>query len=279
MRLVLDTDRFSLIQGDSLAVLRSFANKSFDTALFDPPYSEHVHAKFGKERRNDGVKPLEALEFPPMTPELIDEVMREIVRITRGWILITTDFYNTHIWGLAAERHGGAWVRSGEWVKTNPKPQMTSDRPGCGSEDILIAHAAPDTVEGRRLWDWNAGGHAATWRGDRDHPWPDRDTAHPNQKPLWLMQSLLGMFCPPGALVLDPYAGSSTVAEAALATERFPGERPYETTCKACVKKLLEKYQPPLPQGARVVAVEGSQKYIDLSIRRIRERVSGVLAA
>ena len=33
MNIVLDTDRVSLIQGDSLSVLRSFASKSFDVAL------------------------------------------------------------------------------------------------------------------------------------------------------------------------------------------------------------------------------------------------------
>jgi site-specific DNA-methyltransferase (adenine-specific) len=273
MKLVLDTAHFSLIQGDSLAVLRSFADKSFDVALFDPPYSKHVHEKFGKERRNDGVVPIADLDFPPMTQELIDAVAREVVRITRGWILVTTDFYNTHLWGEAVKRYGGSWVRSGHWVKTNPKPQMSSDRPGCGSEDILIAHAEQSGFS------WNGGGHSDTWRGDRDHPWPTRDEAHPNQKPLWLMQSLLGAFCKPGALVIDPYAGSSTVAEAALAPERFPGERPLETSCKKCVEKLLEKYQSPLPQNVSVVAVEGAQKYIDLSIRRIRERVPSVLAA
>jgi hypothetical protein len=238
-----------------------------------------VHDNFGGERRSDGVVPLAALEFPPMTPALISLVMREVVRITKGWILITTDFYNTHVWGLAAEACGGAWVRSGEWVKTNPKPQMTGDRPGCGSEDILIAHASPDTLEGRRLWDWNAGGHSCTWRGDRDKPWPSRDEAHPNQKPLWLMQSLLGMFCPPGALVIDPYAGSSTVAAAALATERFAGESALQTNCKHCRKMLTEAYQPPLPQNVSVIGIEGDQKWIDLSIRRIREAAPSLLAA
>ena len=279
MRIALDTDRVSLIQGDTLSVLRSFADKSFDIALLDPPYNKHVHDKFGKERRNDGVVVPSALTFPPMTSELIDSVMCELVRVVKGWILITTDFYNTHEWGLAAQRHGGAWVRSGEWVKTNPKPQMTSDRPGCGSEDILIAHAAPDTLEGRRLWDWNGGGHSATWRGNRDPAYPDRETGHPNQKPAWLMQALLGMFAPPNALVLDPYFGSGTTAVGALAQERLPGEVPLETCCKACAKKLLEQYQPPLPVNASVVGIEGDQRWIDLSISRIRDAAPALLAA
>lgn len=279
MRLALDTDRVSLLQGDSLEVLRSFASKSFDVACFDPPYSKHVHDHFGKERRNDGHVVPDALTFPPMTPELIVEVMREMIRITKTWILISTDFYNTYLWGDAARNLGGAWVRTGSWVKTNPKPQMTSDRPACGTEDILIAHAEPDTVEGRRSWDWNAGGHAATWRGRRDASYPDTETSHPNQKPAWLLQSMLGMFCTPGALVIDPYFGSGTTAVAALATERLEGESPLETACPKCAKKILEQYQPPLPNGVNVVGIEGDQKWVDLAIRRITEAAPQLLAA
>ncbi len=277
MNVILDTDRVSLIQGDSLAVLRSFASKSFDVACFDPPYSPHVHEHFGKERRNDGHVVPGALTFPPMTSDLIFKVMCELVRITRTWILVTTDFYNTHKWGQAAVANGGAWVRTGQWVKTNPKPQMTGDRPACGSEDILIAHASPDTVEGRRLWDWNAGGHAATWRGNRDAAYGSEP--HPNQKPAWLMQSLLGMFCPPNALVLDPYFGSGTTAVGALAQERLPGEVPLETACPKCAKKLLEQYQPPLPQNVNVVGIEGDPRWLDLSIARLRDATPTLVAA
>jgi site-specific DNA-methyltransferase (adenine-specific) len=280
VNVVLDTDRVSLIHGETLATLRSFPDKSFDVSLFDPPYSEHVHEKFGKERRNDGVKVRDALTFPPMTPELIAIIMREVVRVTKTWVLVTTDFYNTHLWGEAARDSGGAWVRTGQWVKTNPKPQMTSDRPGCGAEDILIAHAMPDTLEGRRGWDWNGGGHAATWRGRRDQGFAlDGAEPHPNQKPAWLMQSLLGMFCPPNALVLDCYFGSGTTAIAALAQERLEGESALETACPKCSKKILEQYQPPLPVGVRVVGVEGDPKYVDLSIARIRAASPSLLAA
>ena len=273
MNVVLDTDRVSLIQGDSLTVLRSFADKSFDVACFDPPYSAHVHAKFGKERRTDGRAVPDALTFPPMTPALIDEVMAQVIRVTKTWILVTTDFYNTHLWGEAAQRHGGAWVRTGQWVKTNPKPQMTADRPACGTEDILIAHASDNPAD----WGWNGGGHAATWRGNRDPGYGAEP--HPNQKPAWLLQSLLGMFCETGALVLDPYFGSGTTAVGALAAARLLGEVPLETACKACAKKLLEQYQPPLPDAVRAVGIEGDPKYVDLAIRRIRETVPSVLAA
>ncbi len=102
---------------------------------------------------------------------------------------------------------------------------------------------------------------------------------HPNQKPAWLMQSLLGMFCPPNALVLDPYFGSGTTAVGALAQERLPGEVPLETACPKCAKKLLEQYQPPLPQNVNVVGIEGDPRWLDLSIARLRDATPTLVAA
>lgn len=271
MRIALDTARFSLIQGDSLSVLRSFADKSFDCIITDPPYAAHVHKNLGKERRTDGRAARAELTFPAMTKRLMRSLAREYVRVCRGWIISFSDFYNSGWWGTYVQGAGGAWVRTGEWVKTSPMPQMTGDRPGTGSEDIVVAHAKSTG------WGWNAHGHAATWRGRRDAGYGDEP--HPNQKPAWLLQSLIGMFVPPGGVVLDPFFGSGTTAIGALATERLEGESPLETACPKCAKKILEQYQPPLPQNVSVVGVEGDRRWIDLSIARIRAQAPTLLAA
>ncbi len=272
MNVALDTDRVSVLHGDTLEILRSFADKSVDMVLTDPPYSPHTHAKHGKERAADGRQVhRKELEFPPMTNRLMRLIAREYVRVCRGWIISFSDFRQSGWWGTYLQGAGGAWIRTGAWVKTNPMPQLTGDRPATGQEDIVIAHATGRSME------WNAKGRPATWRGVRDTGFGEEP--HPNQKPAWLLQSLIGMFCPPGGLVLDPYFGSGTTAIGALATERLLGESPLETTCKACVKKLLEQYQPPLPDGVRVIGVEGSQKYVDLSISRIRASMPTLLAA
>lgn len=272
MKLALDTDRFSLLQGDSLEALRSFADKSFDVILTDPPYSPHTHAKHGKERAADGRQVhRKALTFPPMSNRLMRLIAREYVRICRGWIISFSDFRQSGWWGTYVQGAGGVWIRTGAWVKTNPMPQLTGDRPSTGQEDIVICHASGRAME------WNAKGRPATWRGVRDAGFGD--DPHPNQKPAWLMQALVGMFCPPGGLVLDPYFGSGSTAIGALATERLPGESPLETTCPKCAKKIIEQYAPPLPQNVSVVGVEGDPKYVDLAISRIRATCGGVLAA
>jgi site-specific DNA-methyltransferase (adenine-specific) len=199
MNVIFDTERATLIHGETLATLRRFADKSFDAIITDPPYGEHVHAKLGKERRDDGHEARAELTFPPVDAALIALLAHEFVRLSKGWINIFSDFYTSHQWGNALVAAGGAWVRTGQWVKTNPMPQMTGDRPGCGAEDIVIGHAYPDTLEGRRRWDWNGGGKAALWRGPRDltgsnqHKGTrEKDENHPNRKPEWLIQSLIG---------------------------------------------------------------------------------------
>lgn len=267
VQVVLDTDRVSLVHGDSHEVMSALAAKSVDIVLTDPPYSPHVHQHFGKERRADGVKVSDELDFPPMTDQLIGAVSEQLVRVCKGWIILFGDERVSYKWGNAVTDAGGAWVRAGVWVKTNPKPQMTGDRPGSGIEHITICHAQPDTLEGRRHWDWNGGGHAATWRGGID-----RGGEHPNQKPLWLLQSLLGMFAPANAICLDPYIGSGSTALAATATERLAGESPADTSCKVCAKKILEQYQPPLPENVSVIGVEGNLKWLELSMQRLGQK-------
>lgn len=256
MSVLLNTDRCALVHGLAVPTLQLFPNKSFDLVLTDPPYSAHVHNNLGKERRNDGHSAREELTFPPITDTEMMRLADRFVHLCRGWIVIFSDFYSSAKWGQSVVACGGAWVRTGQWVKTNPMPQMTGDRPACGAEDIVICHASPDTLEGRRDWDWNGGGHAALWRGPRD-----TGGLHPNQKPEWLIQALLGQFAPANARVLDPFFGSGTTGAAALSPTRIPGEICLETACQKCAKKRAEEYAPPLPVNASVVGIEGDMRY------------------
>lgn len=257
MNLLLNHDRFALIQGEALATLRTLPSKSADAIITDPPYAAHVHQNLGKERRNDGHAARDELQFPPIDAAMIAQLAAEFVRISRGWIIVFSDFFQSGTWGRAAQDAGGAWVRTGAWVKTNPMPQMTGDRPAVGHEDIVIAHAVGKNME------WNGRGHAATWRGPRDS-----DAEHPNQKPAWLMQALLGMFAPGRGLVLDPFLGSGTTAYAALTPGRIEREVSIETHCAKCAAKRAAEYAPPLPLGVRVLGIEGDPKWCTHAIAR-----------
>jgi DNA modification methylase len=87
------------------------------------------------------------------------------------------------------------------------------------------------------------GGGSGYWFGDRTHSdvWNitrDRDTEHPTQKPVELVERAVGNSCPSGGLVYEPFAGSGTTI---IAAER---------------------------QGRRCYAMEIEPKYVQVCIDR-----------
>lgn len=257
------TERAALFTGRAEDARKLVAK--VDLIATDPPYSEHTHRNLGAEKRSDGHAVREELEFPPLTPEAIGYYASEWVKMSRGWILVFTDEYLTVEWGRAFERAGGRFVRVGHWVKTNPMPQMTGDRPSVGTEPIVIAHSLPP---GKGRMQWRGGGRAAVWRGPRE---PTAEVAHPTQKPRWLIQELLGLFAEPGAVVCDPFMGSGTTGVAALATERFPGSQSLLTT-----KRRKGEAPPPapetapMPDGFSFVGIDGDPRHVATAVSRIR---------
>lgn len=243
------SDRCVLVAGEALSTSRVLVrSKSIGLVLTDPPYGAHTHENLGRERRDDGVAPRAELEFPPLSRAFVGDLAAEFVRVVDGWILVFTDDRTVSWWGESIEAAGGRWVRTGQWVKTNPMPQMTGDRPAQGVEHIVIGHSySPGT--GRMAW--AGGGRAAVWRGPRD-----LTALHPNQKPAWLMQELAGLFAPAGSTVFDPFMGSGSTGVGAFAAERLPGLSPLEPGCKGCGKKHAESKRSPLPSGLSFLGIE-----------------------
>lgn len=69
-------------------------------------------------------------------------------------------------------------------------------------------------------------------------------TAHPTVKPLALMQWLVRLVTPPGGLVLDPFTGSGTTLQAAVA------------------------------EGMRAIGIEQHQPYADLAVARLSKPIA-----
>jgi len=53
---------------------------------------------------------------------------------------------------------------------------------------------------------------------------PSAHRAHPTQKPIQLLRTLIEKSTEPGELVLDPFAGTGSTGFACLASERYPGD-------------------------------------------------------
>ena len=99
-------------------------------------------------------------------------------------------------------------MRLGAGVRSNPRPQMSGDRPALGIDPILIEWADSKRSE------WNGGGKAGVWKSPAARWDTGGKQTHPTQKPLSLMRDLLGDFSDPGDLVCDPFAGSGSTAVA-----------------------------------------------------------------
>jgi site-specific DNA-methyltransferase (adenine-specific) len=211
---------------DPLTGLASLGDKSVDHVITDPPYSRDLYLKFrsnkaggssaGKEKasRPGGNKgPTAAYlalanEAIGAAEDVAPGCVEQWRRVVSRWSVVFHDAESKEAWRvLFRDMH----VRCGVWVKTNPMPQVSGDRPSQGFESIEIAHP-----EGKKRW--NGGGHAAVWTfGAVQGTWGEKEgNDHPCPKPLALMEKLIRDFSDPGDLILDPFAGSGTTGVAAI---------------------------------------------------------------
>ena len=197
---------------DPVTGLASLGDKSVDHVITDPPYSRDLYTRF---RTNKGSLPHRsndaAVQLASGRIGAIDDIMRPIAehvgRVLRRWAIIFCDVEIVHRWRTELEAAGLEHARVGAWVKSQPTPQISGDRPGQGFEACEIAHPT-----GRKRW--NGGGSAGTWFGasEKTRDRPD----HPCPKPEWLMERLVRDFTDPGDLILDPFMGSGTTGVAAI---------------------------------------------------------------
>lgn len=161
--------------------------------------------------------------------EMIDPLSLEFARVVKRWALVFSDAETIHRWRQQLEGAGMRYVRTGAWVKDDPMPQFSGDRPAVGFEPCTITHAQGPMR-------WNGGGHPATWRyGTVKTNRPD----HPCPKPLPLMRELIELFTDPGETILDPFAGSGTTLVAAKQLgRRAIGIELSEEYCRVAVDRL-----------------------------------------
>jgi site-specific DNA-methyltransferase (adenine-specific) len=196
--------------GDYLGVegLPALAGGSIDVAITDPPFDARTHraALEGPSNRR-GRSVAGALPFGPLADAELEEVAHQLARVTRRWIVVFSAERHLEAWARALELAGAAVVRFGLALRTNPRPQMTGDRPAPPADHLVIAHGPDIPLR------WNGGGHSAVWPSPPAR-FDEGGQLHPTQKPLALIRALLEDFSDPDELVLDPFAGSGTTAVA-----------------------------------------------------------------
>ena len=208
-----------------------------DHVLTDVPYSDDTH---DGARRTPAEK---LLDFPSIA---IDD-LRSILGLValRRWGVLTCDWQ--HVLPLKNDPpRGWRFMRHGLWVKPNPTPQFTGDRPGQGFEAVAILHGAAKGIRKRPAW--NGGGLPAVWTH------PKISGVHPTQKPEGLRLDWVLQFTDLGDTIVDPFMGSGTTLVAAKRLgRRAVGIERRERDCAQAVQRLqqgsLELFAAPVLEG------------------------------
>ncbi len=263
--------------GDCLgpAGMPSLADKSIDSVLCDPPFEDEAHTLQrrvkppggpGSRTGSDMFGIEEApLPFPPITAAERVACAQQFARLARRWVLVFCQVEAAHLWQSAGEEAGLVYRRTCIWVKPDGMPQYSGDRPGMGYETIVALHAP-----GRSTW--NGGGQHGVFHVNKGG---DPRAGHPTQKPLALMEKLVGLFSDPGETILDSHVGSGSTGVAAIRMgrafvgfERDPKYHAIATKRLSAAREQLRMFEPgpqsqqpeplppPLRDRRRVVVVD-----------------------
>jgi site-specific DNA-methyltransferase (adenine-specific) len=197
-----------------------------DHVMTDPPYSTDT---------SDGARTVSLdrtlIDFGATDAAELTRTL-SLVRLRR-WCVLTCDWQ--HVLPLKlVPPIGWRFVRMGAWVKPNPTPQFTGDRPGSGFEAVAILHAG---ISGRMRW--NGGGLPAVWTHAKIA------SGHPTGKPEGLLLDWIAQFTDPDDLILDPFMGSGTTLVAAKRLgRRAIGIELDERHCALTVRRLQQSALP-----------------------------------
>lgn len=213
---------FEIRQGDALALLRTLESASVDAVVTDPPYSSGGGFR-GDRMATTCVKYVQSgqiFQRSDFTGDTRDGRgylywcalwMGECLRVARPGapICVFTDWRQLPTTTDAIQAGGWIWRGIVPWNKTeSARPQMGRFRSQC--EYVVWGSAGPmpqrldvGVLPGFFQCSVNA-------EGEREHI---------AGKPIGVMEQIVRI-APPGALILDPFAGSGSTAMAALRSGR-----------------------------------------------------------
>ena len=185
---------------DCLEGMKRIPDNHVNITLTDIPYGV-------VNRKSNGLRNLNKEEADDFNIDM-DELLREIYRVTEGQIIIFCGKEQfSEIYKFFADKKGT--TRSIIWQKTNPSPMN-------GQYVYLsgVEHAVWFKPRGRKVFNAHCKNTVFTYsNGSRK--------IHPTQKNLDLFKELIIDNSSEGEIVFDPFMGSGTTAIAAIDTGRY----------------------------------------------------------
>lgn len=243
MSVYYEDDAVTLYHGDCRDVLPQL-HPFFDLAVTDPPYGE---TSLEWDSWPEGWPGLVALHAKSMwcfgSLRMFMRQQAEFVAWCMSQDVIWEKNTGT---GMATDRfarvheHAVHWYR-GDWsevyhetprIKIGSLHRVATKPAGASKAAHLggVTKAAAWEDDGTRLVHSVFRVHGMHRRGD-----------HPTEKPTGVLEPLIEYGCPPGGLVLDPFAGSGSTLAAAKATgRRAVGIEAREEYCERAAKRLAQ---------------------------------------
>jgi DNA modification methylase len=189
-RLIVTEVAVTVICGDALTLLPALGTDSVDAVVTDPPWN--LGREYGSHDDN-----MPAAEYVAW----LNAAMRQCARVSRGPVVACIGGHNASRTDALLEGTGLTAAHSLSW-----------HREAAHEETVLVA--APDG--------WRAAGRelSAARRSLQSPGPPPRRWDHPCPKPVAMMSALVRLTCPPGGVVLDPFAGTGSTLVAARHTGR-----------------------------------------------------------
>lgn len=218
----MESDKYKIILGDCLEVMRQFPDKYFDLVLTDPPYGINAF----KDGKMGGVSPQHDMKWSKPVNTVYPkvewdnripskEIFAEIFRISKNQIVFGGNYfveylYNSPCWII--------WDKTGEMTPNN-------------FADCEIAWTSFKTPVKKVLH------KSKGFVRDEIEP-----RIHPTQKPQNVMKWCLENYSKEGDKILDPFAGSCTTLIAAKQLGRecicIEKEEQYVNICKERFNKM-----------------------------------------
>lgn len=191
-------DSVTLLQGDSLKLIKEIPDDYIDLVLTDIPYGEVNRKSNGLRNLDKGVADIADFN--------LEECLKSLCRVTKGSIYI---FCGTEQVSAIRKtlKTDGMSTRLCIWEKTNPSPM--------NGQHIWLSGVECCVYGKRKGATFNEHCKNTVFR----HPC-GKSKLHPTQKPTDLMRRLVLASSNANDTVLDPFMGSGTTGVACIETGR-----------------------------------------------------------
>jgi site-specific DNA-methyltransferase (adenine-specific) len=240
-------ERWKVVNGDALEVLRSLPDASVDAIVTDPPYIIGA-TSVGNARAKTGTW-ADVENAATWFADWLGECRRALR--ASGHMFVFTSWRSLPTLQRAASMRSFAWAGCLVWNKATIGPGGSqSFRP---SYELVLHAPMPDAaLADRGIADVQRFNFAPA----------SRTTEHPAEKPVHLMRWLCRIAAPRDGLVVDPFTGSGTTGEAcALERRRFLGVEREGRWCDVARRRIVSAIDrpPPLREQRKAAKSRGAK--------------------